>query len=117
MKNGFVTTSGQINLEKDANYVLGVDVLTLDVEGGGIGALYLYDADDSDKVVAQIENISTVKSQDTSLNDLERTCWERYYFLISNNSLTSYNLKLGMFINGKGDVLFDNLSLEKVSEI
>lgn len=116
VKFGYTTTDNQINIEADSNYVLSVDVLTLDYDNyGGIGALYLYDNNDDDAVIAKIENIDTVLSREEETPALQKTGWQRYYFLISTNSITNYNLKLGMFLKGKGTVLFDNLSLVKTS--
>ena len=117
VKFGYTTTDNQINIEADSNYVLSVDVLTLDVDNyGGVGALYLYDNNDNDAIIAKIENIDTVLSRNENTPALSKTQWQRYYFLISTNSISTYNLKLGMFLNGKGTVLFDNLSLVKTSD-
>ena len=105
VKYGYITTSGQIELDADSYYELSVDVLTQEVENsGGIGALYLFDADNDDAVIAKIENIDT------------NNTWNRYYFFIETNDITNYNLKLGLYLNGSGTVLFDNLSLVKNSK-
>ncbi len=117
VKYGYITTEGQIELDADSNYILSVDVLTLDVDGsGGIGALYLYDADNDDEIIASITNIDTVTNRNDNVADKDRTSWTTYYFLISTNDITTYNLKLGLFLNGKGTVLFDNISLVKCSD-
>ena len=94
------TTNNAINLVADSNYLISVDVYTDNDDG--IANLYLKDEDD--KTFAEIKNIRS------------QNAWNTYYFLIKTNQTTSLNLKLGMFVEGAGTAMFDNISAFKLSD-
>lgn len=93
-------TEASIDLDSDSHFSISVDVFTSN--NNGIGALYLYNEDDS-----EYSSIMNVNSSNT---------WTTYSFFISTNNVTSLNLKLGMYLNNKaGCILFDNISVNKLN--
>ncbi len=87
-----------ITLDADSHYKITVDVLTSNNDG--IGTFYLFDGEDH--VFAKIDNISAEN-------------WTTYTFLISTNELESSSVKIGMYLQGMGTVLFDNISCDKLN--
>lgn len=91
-------TSSAISMSANSNYMVTADVFTLN--NTGIGSLYLYNDDGT--VFSKIENINSYNQ------------WTTYTFFVSTAD-TSLNLKLGMYLNGAGIVLFDNISCYQLS--
>ncbi len=97
IKYGFKTSS---NVKMDANskYMLTVDVFN--VTDANIASLYLFDKDGN--VFSEIRNINSHNS------------WTTYTFFVSTDVATE--VKLGMYLEGAGTVLFDNISCFKLSD-
>lgn len=91
-------TSSSISLESGKNYVISVDAYTLDNKG--IASLYLYN---NDEVFLCFKNVKSYKN------------WTTYYFLVQTNNTQSLNLTLGMYLDGAGTVLYDNVSCHEIS--
>ncbi len=97
------TTNDSITLEANSNYMISVDVYTSN--NNGIGALYLFNSDDSSNksIYASITNISSLNHYTT------------YTFFITTNNIEDIIVKLGMYLRGSGVVLFDNISAYKIN--
>lgn len=95
---GFMS-SQDITLDANSRYMLTADVFSATNDHSA--NLYLMNGD---QVFAEINNIE-------SYNE-----WSTYTFFVSTNNLSSLNLKMKMTLEGKGTVLFDNLSCFKLSE-
>lgn len=90
-------TNNTINIEANSNYIITVSVYTL--QNAKIANLYLFNED------------GTVFS---SIKGINSNCdWNTYSFYISTNNITSTKLTLGMYLEGAGTVLFDNISAYK----
>ncbi len=85
--------SNAISMDADLNYMISVDVYT---NASGIAELYLVDSDTNEK-------LSSI------LFAGRANSWTTYTFLIKTNDNSSSNIKLAMFHNGIGAVLFDNI--------
>ena len=92
-------SSSDISLDANSKYMLTADVFSLTTDRSA--NLYLMDGDE---IFAEIKNIG-------SYNE-----WTTYTFFVSTNNLSSLSLKMRMILDGKGTVLFDNLSCFKLSE-
>lgn len=96
---GFQTNSA-IKLDANSKYMFTVDVFT--ATNGNIANLYLFD--NNGEVFSEIININSYNQ------------WTTYTFFVATNSSSSVELKLGMYLEGAGTVLFDNLSASKLSD-
>jgi len=94
-------TSSAFTLSADSKYMISVDVFT--AHNANIGGLYLYNSED-DTVYSSIRNIN-------SYND-----WTTYYFFVSTNNTESLSLKLGMYLEGAGTILFDNIGAFQLND-
>lgn len=93
------TTKNFINLSKNRNYRITVDVYT---NNNGFASLYLFNEDNS--IFSSINKISSNNK------------WSTYTFLISTNELADLKLKLGLYSKESGVVLFDNISAFEIDE-
>lgn len=93
-------TNSAISMDADSRYMVTVYVYT--ATDAGIASLYLYDEDG--KEFSSIKKIN-------SYND-----FTPYSFFIKTNNSESLSLTLGLYLQGAGSVLFDNISVEKLSE-
>jgi len=96
---GFQTNSA-IKLDANSKYMFTVDVFT--ATNGKIANLYLFD--NKGEIFSSINNINSYNQ------------WTTYTFFVATNSTSSVELKLGMYLEGAGTVLFDNLSASKLSD-
>ncbi len=96
---GFRTNSG-VSLEENSKYMVTVDVFS--ATNSNIASLYLYDGDGNE--FSSIEKIG-------SYNE-----WTTYSFFVSTNNVKKTTLTIGMYLDGAGTVLFDNLSAFKMSD-
>ena len=96
---GFQTNS-VITLDKNSKYMLTVDVFT--ATNGNIASLYLFD--NNGDVFSSIEKVNSFNS------------WTTYTFFVATNNFENVSVKLGMYLDGAGTVLFDNLSAHKLSD-
>ena len=94
------STSSSITLDANSKYMFTVDVFT--ATDAGIASLRLYD--DNGEVYSSIDGINSYNT------------WTPYSFFISTSNYESFNLKLGMYLDGAGTVLFDNISCLKLSD-
>lgn len=92
------TTDDYITLNQNSNYRFTVDVLTSN--HNGIASIYLFNEDGS--VFTKFDGISADK-------------WDTYCLFVSTNELTSIKVKLGLYLQGSGTVLFDNISCNELS--
>jgi len=100
IKYGYKTSSSNtIEIKPNSYYMVTFDVYT--ETDSNIANLYLFDGE---KEFASITDINSY------LN------WQTYTFFVSTNDLLHTNLTLGMYLNGKGIVLFDNLSANQLSK-
>ncbi len=86
-------TASNIHLDAGKNYMISVDAYTLN--NSNIASMYLYNGDE---VFAQFKN---VKSYNT---------WTSYYFYVQTNDNEALDLKLGLYLEGAGTVLYDNVA-------
>lgn len=93
-------TSTQFTLEADSFYKVAVDIFA--DETSNIASLYL--VDENNKAYASFEHIG--KSNN----------WSTYMFLIKTDDLTSIKLKLALFLDGNGTVLFDSVRVNELTE-
>lgn len=93
-------TSSSIKMDANSKYMFTVDVFT--VTNAQIGSLYLFDSNGE-----EISSIKNINSYNT---------WTTYTFFVSTNSDESIDAKLGMYLEGAGIVLFDNISAFKLSD-
>lgn len=92
-------TENALKLDIASNYMITIDVYSSNTTGNA--DLFLFE---NDKVFASLENIK-------SYND-----WTTYHFFVSTNESSSVNVNLGMYLDGSGAVLFDNISAYKLSD-
>lgn len=93
-------TSSTFKMDADSKYVFTVDVFT--ATNAKIASIYLFD--NNGEVISSIKNINSYNN------------WTTYSFLISTNNMSSLDAKLGMYLEGAGVVLFDNISGFKLSD-
>ena len=93
-------TNSEIKLDANSKYMFTVDVFT--ATNANIASLFLYD------------NNGDEFSALTGLNSYNQ--WTTYAFFVSTNNTDSLSVKVGMYLQGAGTVLFDNLSATKLSE-
>jgi len=90
------TMNSAINLNKDATYMISVDVYTVN------GNAYL-ELTNNDKVISSISGISADN-------------WTTYYFFVKTNDVEDMDIKLGMFLrNSSGAVMFDNVIVREIN--
>lgn len=94
-------TSSTIKLDANSKYMFSVDVFT--ATDAGIASLRLYHSDGKE-IYSSIDNINSYNT------------WTPYTFFVSTNNYEGLELKLGMYLNGAGTVLFDNISCSKLSD-
>ncbi len=92
------TTNNTINLPKAGNYVISVNVYT--AEGGNAEL----------KLMSQGEEFASIN------NIISDKDWTTCYFLVKNNDIENANLTLGMYLNGSGVVMFDDIQAYPISE-
>ena len=93
-------TSSSVTLEANSKYMFTVDVFT--ATNANIANLYLFDA--NGEVFSSIDNINSYNN------------WTTYTFFVATNNMETVELKLGMYLEGAGTVLFDNISAFKLSD-
>ena len=98
-KYGYRTNS-PIKMDADSRYMVTVYVYT--ATDAGIASIYLYDNEG--------EEFSSFKGIN-SHND-----FTAYTFFVKTNNTQSLELTLGLYLEGAGSVLFDNIHVEKLSE-
>ncbi len=96
---GFRTNSA-ISLDADSKYIITVDVFS--ATNANIASLYLFD--NNGDVFSSIEKVGSYNS------------WTTYSFLVSTSNIEKLSLNIGMYLDGAGTVLFDNLSALKMSD-
>lgn len=96
---GFQTNSA-IKLDANSKYMISADVFT--ATNSNVASLYLID--NKGEVFSEIRNINSYNQ------------WTTYTFFVATNSSSAVELKLGMYLEGAGTVLFDNLSANKLSD-
>lgn len=95
-----VQSTTEIELKAGSNYSISADVLT--TANDGTAALYL--VDENGDIFAEFKN----------LNSYNR--WTPYTFFIKTNTVETVKVKLTMFLDGEGAVLFDNLSAYELND-
>jgi len=93
-------TSSSFKLDANSKYAFTVDVFTS--TNANIASLYLFDS--NGEIFSSIKNINSYNT------------WSTYSFFVSTNNYESVDLKLGMYLEGAGVVLFDNISGNKLSD-
>ncbi len=93
-------TSSSIKLDANSKYMFTVDVFN----ATNINSAQLYLFDSNGEVFSSIKNINSYNS------------WTTYTFFVATNNTESLELKLGMYLQGTGTVLFDNISGFKLSD-
>lgn len=97
---GYKTKSNNtISIKPNSYYMITADVYT--ETNANIASLYLFNGE---------ETFASIKNINSYLN------WQTYTFLISTNDLTETTLNLGMYLEGHGTVLFDNISAFELSK-
>ena len=96
---GYQTTSN-FTLEANSKYMFTVDVFT--ATNANIANLYLFD--NNGDVHSSINNINSYNN------------WTTYSFFVATNNIEGLELKLGMYLEGAGTVLFDNIAGYKLSD-
>lgn len=98
VKYGYTSTSFSLNT--GSYYKIAVDIYVDKAEG--LASLYL--VDENNKAFESYEHVG--KSNN----------WTTYMFLVETDQFTSYNLKLAMFLDGNGSVLFDSVNVKELSK-
>ena len=93
-------TSSTFKMEANSKYMFTVDVFT--ATNANIASLYLFD--NNGQVISSIKNVNSFNS------------WTTYTFFVSTNNSEAIEAKLGMYLEGAGIVLFDNISGFKLSD-
>ncbi len=93
-------TSSQFTLEADSCYAISVDVYT--VTTPGLASLYL--VDENNTAYASFEHVGRADN------------WASYTFFVKTDDLTSYKLKLAMFLDGSGTTLFDSVKITELTD-
>lgn len=93
-------TNSSITLDANSKYMITADVFTL--TDSGIASLRLYD--NVGEIYASMDNINS------------HNTWTTHTFFISTNNTKSLNVNLGLYLDGAGIVLFDNISCFKLSD-
>ncbi len=97
---GYIMDSA-ISMSADSNYMITVDVYT---NASGIAELYLVDSNNDNEIVSSILFAGKANN------------WTTYTFVVKTNYNSSTNIKLAMFHNGAGAVLFDNISAYQLND-
>lgn len=92
-------TNSSFTLDVNSKYMFTIDVFT--ATNANIANLYLFDS--TGKVFSSIKGINSYNT------------WTTYSFFVSTNNYEKVELKLGMYLEGAGTVLFDNISGYKLS--
>ena len=92
------SASEKISLDAGKYYMISVDAYTL--QNDGIASIYLYNGS---KVLAQHKNVASPNR------------WTSYQFMVKTNDSESLELSLGMYLEGAGTVLYDNLSCHELN--
>jgi len=92
--------NNNVTLDKNSKYMFTVDVFT--ATNANLASLYLFD--NNGEVFSSIKNVNSYNT------------WTTYTFFVATNNIESLSLKMGMYLEGAGTVLFDNLSAFKLSE-
>lgn len=93
-------TSSQFNLSAESYYSISVDVYVDNAEK--LGCLYLLDSNNS--IYASYKQIGSANR------------WMTYMFLVKTDDYSSADLKLAMFLEGNGTVLFDSVYIKELSK-
>ena len=93
-------TSSSFKLDANSKYMFTVDVFT--ATNAKIANLYLFD--NNGDIHSSINNINSFNN------------WTTYSFFVATNNIEGLELKLGMYLEGAGTVLFDNISGHKLSD-
>lgn len=93
-------TSTQFTLDAGSCYKISVDIYS--DSSAGLASIYLIDEDSS--VYADFEHIGRANN------------WSSYIFYVKVDDLTSRNLKLALFLDGNGTVLFDSVDVQEINE-
>ena len=93
-------TSSTFKMDAGSKYMFTVDVFT--ATNSNIASLYLFDS--TGEIITSIKNVNSYNT------------WTTYTFFVSTNSAESVEAKLGMYLEGAGTVLFDNISGFKLSD-
>lgn len=93
------TSDDDIELAANGYYSVSVDVHTSN--SNGIATISLTE---DGKNFASLDNKSSVKD------------WTTYSFFIRTSNLEATTLKLGLYLDGDGVVLFDNISIDKLNK-
>lgn len=93
-------TSSTIKMEANSKYMFTVDVFT--ATDAKIASLYLLD--NNGETISSIVGINSYNN------------WTTYTFLVATNNFESVEATLGMYLEGAGTVLFDNISCFKLSD-
>lgn len=92
------SSSNKISLEAGKYYMVSVYAYTL--QNSGIASIYLYNGNE---VLAQHKKVSSPNR------------WTPYYFMVKTNDNESLDLSLGMYLDGAGTVLYDNISCHELN--
>jgi len=93
-------TSSTYKLDANSKYMFTVDVFN--VTDAEIANLYLFD--NAGEIFSSIKNINS------------HNTWTTYTFFVATNNTASVDVRLGMYLEGAGTVLFDNISAFKLSD-
>lgn len=91
-------TKKPVEMSSNSNYVVSVDVYT--EQNASIANLYLFNGE---KVYSSIKNINSYAR------------WTTHYFFVSTNE-DALSLNVGMYLEGTGIALFDNISCFKAND-
>lgn len=97
VKYGYMST--EFKLDAESYYRVAVDIYNDNVNS--LASLYL--VDESNNAYASYEHIG------------KSNTWTTYMFLVKTNDLASQKLKLALFLDGNGTVLFDSVRVEELS--
>ncbi len=92
------SSSNKISLDAGKYYMISVYAYTL--QNDGIASIYLYNGNE---VLAQHKKVSSPNR------------WTPYYFMVKTNNNESLELSLGMYLDGAGTVLYDNVSCHELN--
>ncbi len=92
-------TSSQFTLNSESCYCITVDVYVDNADG--LASLFL--VDENNDAFASYQHIGRSNG------------WTTYMFLVKTSNFTSYNLKLAMFLDGNGTVLFDSINIDEIT--
>mgnify|MGYP004666725609 FL=1 len=92
-------TSTEFKLEADSYYQVAVDIYTDKVDG--LASLYL--VDENSNAYSSYEHIGKANT------------WTTFMFIVKTNDLASQKLKLALFLDGNGTVLFDSVRVVELT--